>query len=221
MVPLGLDLDALERTSDRGARLRHEAGFPDDAVVCGYVGRLVPIKHTGLLIRAFAEVHGRQPRARLLVVGDGECRVDLERLVGELNLTGSVCFTGWQTNLIDVYGAMDVVALTSRNEGTPVALIEAAAAGKAIVATRVGGVSDVVETERTGLLVPDDDLAALVSALERLVVDSALRVRLGAAARASSIRRFGYVRLVDDLDALYRAADDVRRGRILSSKPMA
>lgn len=221
MVPLGLDLDALERTPDRGGRLRHEAGFPDDAVVCGYVGRLVPIKHADLLIRAFAEVYGRQPRARLLVVGDGECRVDLERLVGELNLTRSVRFIGWQTNLIDVYGAMDVVALTSRNEGTPVALIEAAAAGKAIVATRVGGVPDVVETERTGLLVPDDDLAALASALERLVVDSALRARLGEAARTNSISRFGYVRLVDDLDALYRAADDGRRGRIPSSKPMA
>ncbi len=221
MVPLGLDLDALERTPDRGTRLRHEARFPDDAVVCGYVGRLVPIKHADLLIRAFAEVHGRQPHARLLVVGDGECRVDLERLVGELNLTGSVRFIGWQTNLIDVYGAMDVVALTSRNEGTPVALIEASAAGKAIVATRVGGVSDVVETERTGLLVPDDDLAALASALERLIVDSALRARLGAAARANSISRFGYVRLVDDLDALYRVADDARRGRIPPSKPMA
>ena len=81
--------------------------------------------------------------------------------------------------------------------------------------------SDVVETERTGLLVPDDDLAALASALERLIVDSALRARLGAAARANSISRFGYVRLVDDLDALYRAADDMRRGRIPPSKPMA
>jgi glycosyltransferase involved in cell wall biosynthesis len=220
-VPLGLDLDALEGTPDRGGRLRYEAGFPDDAVVCGYVGRLVRIKHVDLLIRAFAEVHGRQPRARLLVVGDGECRVDLERLVGDLNLAGRVRFVGWQTNLIDVYGAMDVVALTSRNEGTPVALIEAAAAGKAIVATRVGGVPDVVETERTGLLVPDDDLGAFASALVRLIVDPALRARLGAAARASSIHRFGYVRLVDDLDALYRAADDVRRDRIPSSKPMA
>jgi len=116
-----------------------------------------------------------------------------------------------------VYGAMDVVALSSRNEGTPVALIEAGAAGKAIVATRVGGVSDVVDTERTGLLVPDDDLAAFTSALERLIVDAPLRARLGSAARASSIR-FGYARLVDDLDGLYHAA---RRGRRRSSEPVA
>jgi glycosyltransferase involved in cell wall biosynthesis len=221
VVPLGLDLDALRGAPDHAGSLRSEAGFPGDAIVCGYVGRLVPIKHVDLLIRAFAEVRGRQPRARLLVVGDGECRVDLERLVGDLDLTGAVCFAGWRTDLRAVYGAMDVVALSSRNEGTPVALIEAGAAGKAIVATRVGGVPDVVETERTGLLVPDDDLAALASALERVIVDSDLRARLGAAARATSISRFGYARLVDDLDALYRAAVVGRRGRIPSSKPMA
>jgi glycosyltransferase involved in cell wall biosynthesis len=220
VVPLGLDLDALERAPDRGGSLRAEARFPGDAIVCGYVGRLVPIKHVDLLIRAFAEVRRRQPRARLLVVGDGECRIDLERLAGELNLTGAVFFAGWRTDLINVYGAMDVVALSSRNEGTPVALIEAGAAGKAIVATRVGGVPDVVETERTGLLVPDDDLAAIASAMERLIEDSELRARLGAAARATSVCRFGYPRLVDDLDALYRAAVEVRRGGI-PSKPMA
>jgi len=221
VVPLGLDLDALQRAPDRGGSLRAEAGFPAESIVCGYVGRLVPIKHVDLLIRAFAEARRRQPRARLLVVGDGQCRVDLERLVAEVNLTGAVWFAGWRTDLIEVYGAMDVVALSSRNEGTPVALIEAGAAGKAIVATRVGGVPDVVETERTGLLVPDDDLGALALALERLMADPDLRVRLGAAARATSISRFGYPRLVDDLDALYRAALDVRRGRRRLSTPVA
>jgi len=221
VVPLGLDLDALAHAPDRGGSLRGDAGFPSEAIVCGYVGRLVPIKHVDLLVRAFAEVRRRQPRARMLIVGNGECRADLERLVGDLDLTGDVHFAGWRTDLIQVYGAMDIVALSSRNEGTPVALIEAGAAGKAIVATRVGGVPDVVETERTGLLVPDDDVAALASALERLIVDPDLRTRLGAAARANSISRFGYARLIDDLDALYRAEDDARRGRTPSSKPMA
>jgi glycosyltransferase involved in cell wall biosynthesis len=220
VVPLGLDLDALQRAPDRGGLLRREADFSGDAIVCGYVGRLVPIKHVDLLIRAFAEVQRRQPRARLLVVGDGECRVDLERLTGELNLAGAVYFAGWRTDVVAVYGAMDIVALSSRNEGTPVALIEAGAAGKAIIATRVGGVPDVVETERTGLLVPDEDLAAFTSALERLIVDAPLRARLGSAARASSIR-FGYARLVDDLDGLYRAEHAARRGRMWSSRPVA
>jgi glycosyltransferase involved in cell wall biosynthesis len=220
VVPLGLDLDQLQHAPDRDGSLRREAGFPGDAIVCGYVGRLVPIKHVDLLIRAFAEVQRRQPRARLLVVGDGECRVDLERLVGDLSLTGLVCFAGWRTDVVAVYGALDIVALSSRNEGTPVALIEAGAAGKAIVATRVGGVPDVVETERTGLLVPDDDLAALASAIERLIVDTALRARLGSSARESSIGRFGYRRLVDDLDRVYHVALHVRRGGVPLSKPV-
>ena len=130
VVPLGLDLDALHGAPNRVESLRSEAGFPDDAIVCGFVGRLVPIKHVDLLIRAFAEVRRRQPRARLLVVGDGECRADLERLVGDLNLTGVVFFAGWRTDLIAVYGAMDVVALSSRNEGTPVAPRSGRSGGK-------------------------------------------------------------------------------------------
>ena len=212
VVPLGLDLDALRAAPERDAQLRRAAGFPDDAVVCGYVGRLVPIKHVDLLIRAFAGVASHSSRARLIVVGDGTCRADLERLAADLGLRAQVHFAGWQRDLARVYGAMDVVALTSRNEGTPVALIEASAAGKAIVATDVGGVADVVQRDATGLLVPDDDLEALTSTLSRLMADGNLRLRLGAAARDVATSRFGYARLVDDIDALYRSVVRVRRG---------
>jgi glycosyltransferase involved in cell wall biosynthesis len=212
VVPLGLDLDALRAAPATDVRLRRTAGFPDDAVVCGYVGRLVPIKHVDLLIRGFARVAAGSAGARLLVVGDGTSRSDLERLAADLGVQGHVHFAGWRRDLREVYGAMDVIALTSRNEGTPVALIEASAAGKAIVATEVGGVGDVVQRDSTGLLVPDDDLDALTSALSRLMADASLRLRLGTAARDVATSRFGYARLVDDLDALYRDVVRVRRG---------
>ena len=206
VVPLGLDLDALRALPARIETLRRAAGFPDVAIVCGYVGRLAKIKHVDLLVRAFARAAALEPHARLLIVGDGECRAELEQLTTSLGVGGRVYFAGWQTNLADVYGAMDIVALSSRNEGTPVALIEASAAGRAIVSTAVGGVADVVRADQTALLVPDDDEDALAAAMGRLFTDRALRERLGAAARQESAGRFGSARLVDDLDGVYRRA---------------
>jgi glycosyltransferase involved in cell wall biosynthesis len=210
VVPLGLDLDALRAVPARVDTLRRAAGILGDAIVCGYVGRLARIKHVDLLVRAFGRAATLQPRARLLIVGDGECRDELEQLVASLSLGSRVHFAGWQTNLADVYGAMDVVALSSRNEGTPVALIEASAAARAIVSTEVGGVADVVKAGETALLVADDDEPALAAALGRLFSDAALRARLGAAARQHSDGRFGAARLVDDLDGVYRRARAAR-----------
>jgi glycosyltransferase involved in cell wall biosynthesis len=211
VVSLGLDLDALAAAPARSDALRNEAGFPDASVVCGYVGRFAPIKHLDLLVRAFAQVAAADPRARLMLVGDGEARDELQRLTAALGVADRTFFAGWRANLADVYGAIDIVALTSRNEGTPVALIEAGAAGKAIVATKVGGVGDVVHLDRTGVLVADDDLNGMAAALLALVRDEGRRRTLGAAARADMTSRFGLARLVDDLDGLYR--DVLRRSR--------
>jgi glycosyltransferase involved in cell wall biosynthesis len=94
--------------------------------------------------------------------------------------------------------------LTSKNEGTPVAIIEALAAGRAVVATRVGGVPDVIQDGQTGLLVPPGDPIALAGALERMAREPALRARLAAAGRRSVADRFGRQRLVRDIDALYQ-----------------
>jgi glycosyltransferase involved in cell wall biosynthesis len=212
VVPLGLDLDpfAAADTSSR-ASVRQALGFAPDDVVCAFVGRLVPIKHVDLLVHACARVFARHPNGRLLIVGDGECRAGLEALVRDRGLDARVRFVGWRTDLTNIYAAADVVALSSRNEGTPVALIEAMAAGRAVVATAVGGVPEVVEDGVTGRLVADDDEVALASAIDELFADAAARARLGAAARDSVLRRFGYARLVTEIDAIYRdALADVR-----------
>jgi glycosyltransferase involved in cell wall biosynthesis len=206
VVPLGLDLSAVAVGAAARDSARAAMGFPPDAVVCAYVGRLVPIKHVDLLVRACARAFAASPLGQLLVVGDGECRSVLERLASESGLDGRVIFTGWRTDLGAVYAAADLVALTSRNEGTPVALIEALAAGRPVVATDVGGVRDVVSDGRTGRLVPDDDEDALVRVLADLIGNAAERDRLGAAGPASVLERFGYPRLVTDLDRIYREA---------------
>jgi glycosyltransferase involved in cell wall biosynthesis len=218
IAPLGLDLAPLAAANPTPRnQIRERLGLEPDAVICAFVGRLVPIKHVDLLVRACARAFARQPAARLLIVGDGECRAALEALVRDSGLGGRVRFAGWRTDLADIYAATDIVALSSRNEGTPVALIEGMAAGCAVVATAVGGVPDVVEDGVTGRIVPDDDERALAAALADLVGDPAERTRLGSAARAAAMSRFGYARLVADIDRVYREAIDVVRGRVRGS----
>jgi glycosyltransferase involved in cell wall biosynthesis len=204
VVPLGLDLEPLAGLARDRSRTRSTGDA--DAVVCAFIGRLAPIKHVDLLIRACARAFASESHGRLLVVGDGECRAELEALAAQLGVMDKITFAGWQTDLQALYAGVDLVALSSLNEGTPVALIEAMAAGCAVVATTVGGVPDVVDDRRTGRLVAPGDESALARVLAELIADAEQRARLGAAARAEALARFGYLRLVADVDRVYREA---------------
>ena len=206
MVPLGLDLDGLARLDPRAPNLRRAFGIPEGTLVVGCVGRFVAIKDLATLVRAFARVATERPDAVLLLAGDGPLRADIEAIVAGLSLQKQVYFAGWIDDLPPLYATIDICALSSLNEGTPVALIEAMAAAKAVVATRVGGVADVVEHEHTGLLVPPGDPDALADRIVRLAADPGERSRMGAAARQAVLYRFSHERLVDDIDRLYAAA---------------
>jgi glycosyltransferase involved in cell wall biosynthesis len=172
----------------------------------------VPIKNVPLLIDAFARVHRELPGTRLVVVGDGELRADAVQRAAGHGLQSAIEFSGWQTDLPSVYRQFDVLVLTSLNEGTPVAVIEAMAAALPVVATDVGGVADVVEHERTGLLVPSGSASALARAMVRLARDSTERRRIGLAARETVRTRFSADRLVGDVSALYTAELAAKRG---------
>ncbi len=211
VVPLGLELETLSGLPTP-ASARQALGLPLDAIVIGMIGRLVPVKRPLTLIDAFATVAARFPAARLLVVGDGELRPDSEAEVRRRGLSDRVIFTGWRHDLRDVYAAVDIVALASRNEGTPVALIEALAAGRAVVATDVGGVPDVITHGVTGILAPADDVAALAEALSTMIARPADRARLGAAGREQVLERYRPGRLVADIQSLYREGLEAKRG---------
>ncbi len=183
-IPLGLDLRSLLEVGSPTAEARRFLGLPDDALVYAFVGRLVPIKNPELLLTAFARLSKRYPRAHLVVVGDGALRRSLESLVEALGLGGNVHFLGWRRDLPAIYAASDVLVVTSRNEGTPVAIVEALAASRAVIATAVGGVPDVVTPGVSGLLVASDDVDHLVSAMTRLAAEPSERKRLGCASRA-------------------------------------
>lgn len=212
VVPLGLDLGPLIGLQPGMASLRQELGIPTSAFVVGYVGRFVPIKDLETLVEAFALVSRECADAWLLMIGDGPTREAVDATARRTGVAARVRFTGWTENLPAVYGAIDVCALSSLNEGTPVALIEAMAAGKAVAATTVGGVPDVVVEGRTGLLVPPRDAPRLAAALVRLARDPELRTRMGREARADVASRFSPERLADDIARLYGAGLADKRG---------
>jgi len=205
VLPLGLDLAPLAEPDDGGLRerTREELGVKRDETLLVFVGRVVPIKRLDVLLGALAQAGESGPRLRLALVGDGEERPGLEALAGELGIERDVLFLGYRRELRPIFAAADVAVLSSDNEGTPVSLIEAGAAGLPAVATDVGGVGEVVG-EQTGILVPPGDPAALAGALRQMADDPERRRTYGRAARSRVTGRYGAARLIGDVDALYR-----------------
>jgi glycosyltransferase involved in cell wall biosynthesis len=200
VVPLGLELDrfrAIEPT--RRGPLRTELGIGEDVPVVVTAGRIVPIKRFDVLIRAFAKVLESVPNAILLIAGDGDAAhraplVDLAR-----SISGRIRFLGWRKDLDRLYGEADAFALSSDNEGTPVAVIEALSAGLPVVATDVGGLSDILAPGMGHLVTREDD-AAIARALIAILqsggrVDQMLRDRI--------VGAFSHRRLISDVTHVY------------------
>jgi glycosyltransferase involved in cell wall biosynthesis len=186
-----------------GDRVREELGLGDTFVV-GWVGRLTEIKRPLDLVRVLAALVERGVDAALVLVGDGPERPAVEALATELGVASRCRFAGYRKSLEDWHAAFDALLLTSANEGTPVAALEALAAGRPAVATDVGGVRAVVEEGETGFLAPAGDVGGLADGLERLARDPELRRRLGAVGAERVRERFGRERMVDEVEALYR-----------------
>lgn len=203
VVPLGLDLDpflALDPQPDE--EVRAELGIAPGEVLFTYTGRLAAIKRADVMLGALAKARAAGAPVRVAVVGDGVIRPRLEALAAELGCSEAVDFLGYRTDLPRILAAADAALLTSDNEGTPVALIEAAAAARPAVATDVGGVSDIV-VEGTGLRVAAGDEARLAEAMGKLAADPDLRRQMGARARAHVAERFCAERLLRDVEGLY------------------
>lgn len=187
-----------------GAReaVRSQWGLADDALAIGTIGRLSEQKGQRDLLAAAARVVRTNGRARFVLVGDGGLRPELEAQAAALGLGGRVLFAGHRTDVPSVLAALDVVCISSTYEGTPLALFEAMAAGRAIVSTAVDGCREVLEHGRTALLAPPRDPEALAEGLLRVLDDAALRARLAAAAREES-RRYDIAECVRQIEALY------------------
>jgi glycosyltransferase involved in cell wall biosynthesis len=205
VVRLGIDLDQrVGGDADVRAETRRVLGLAGDPFVVGWVGRMTAVKRTDLVVRVFRALVDRGVDARLLLIGDGPDRDDLERLAHEAGVIKRCLFLGYQEDVARFYDAMDALLLPSVNEGTPVSVIEALAAERPAVATRVGGTPDVVRDGIDGFLVDSADEGELADRLAELARDPVRRAEMGASGRARVIERYAVNRLVDDIDRLYR-----------------
>jgi glycosyltransferase involved in cell wall biosynthesis len=186
---------------DRRVRVRATLGFDEDRPTIGVVARLDRVKNHALLFRAMRRILERLPAAILLVIGDGPLRGSLESLADELHVRDHVAFLGARDDIPDLLSALDLFVLPSISEGLSLTLIECCAAGKAMVATDVGGNREIVEQGVNGLLVPPDDDAALASAALEVLTDARMAAAMGAAAR----RRFEAEFSLDNMVSQYRA----------------
>ena len=212
VVPLGLDLTPLQQLP-----------FPNGSAPlrCGLVGRLVPIKNPALFVEAVGRL---APLVQGTIVGSGPLKSELEETVRRRGLEQAITFTGWREDLPVCYAQMDVLCITSWNEGTPASVIEAMAAGRATVATDVGGIRDLLGIPESvevpaggftasprGLLVRPGDARGLAGALRKMAEQPDLRRKIGEEGRVQALSKFGAERLIRDISLLYEQLNDKAR----------
>jgi L-malate glycosyltransferase len=203
----GIDVDAFAAGgATSGSRLdaRHELRVGPDDFVLMQVARLDYLKDHATAVRTLARVSERAPNARLVLVGDGPERPAIEAQVRNLNLGDKVRFLGTRKDVDRLLHGADVFLLTSVSEGIPLTVIEAMATGLPVVATDVGGMSEVVADGATGFLAPAKDDAALAERILRLAGDPDLRGQMGTAGRARAKQYFDEPRMCDDYGRLYQ-----------------
>lgn len=208
-IRYGLDAPSTPPLSQQAARAA--LGLADAGPLIGFFGRLIPQKGVDVLLQAFALLAGAHPDARLVLVGDGAERAALEALSARLGLADRVTFAGWQPDAARLMPAADVVAMPSRWEGFGLVALEAMAAGRALVASRVSALPEIVVDGETGRLVPPDDAGTLAEALGDLLADPARGAALGQAGRARLESDFAADTMVERTLDLYRALVEQKR----------
>jgi glycosyltransferase involved in cell wall biosynthesis len=202
VIHSGVDLVRFQKGKKRRSRKRKELGIPSDSLVVGFVGWLLPIKGVNFLIQAMAGVVKNHPKGLLVLVGKGEDERKLKKQAKNLGLTDKVLFLGWRPDVDEIMGCFDVFVLPSLNEGMGRVLVEAMAVGLPIVASRVGGIPDLVKDGKNGYLVPPADSAALEGAISDLFQDNAKRKRLGKAGK-KMCRPYSTEAMVEQINNLY------------------
>jgi glycosyltransferase involved in cell wall biosynthesis len=216
IIPLGFDLERFWTNTDAKRKtFRAAYNLDDDTLAVGIVGRLVPIKNHALFLKAFKSAEEKlQKKVKAFIIGDGELKKTLINQCIEEGLsfstietpnpTAKVIFTSWIKEIDHAMAGLDIVALSSLNEGTPVSLIEAQAAGKPIISTIVGGIENVVIPNETALLSSVNDDALFSENLYTLMKSSELREKLSKGGREFVSKNFSYTALADNTGSLYK-----------------
>jgi glycosyltransferase involved in cell wall biosynthesis len=183
---------------------------PQDLTLVGFVGRLVRQKGVDLALQAFAEASPGHPHSRLVIVGDGPARGDLEALAGRLAPKASVIFAGWVEDASSVMPAFDMVVAPSRWEGFGLVVLEAMSHGLPVIATRAGSFPEIVIDGQTGLLVPSECPSALAKAMKELMIDPRRAASMGQKGQSRVVESFSVRKMVD---ATIRTYEEIAGGR--------
>jgi len=214
VIPLGIDLNVYADWQTRRTKLRAAISASDDDLLIGIVGRLTEVKNHGLFLEAGALLKKiSAQRLKFLIIGDGARRPELESQARQLGIGNDVMFLGTRDDPENFYPALDVVALTSLNEGTPLSIIEGMANGRPVIATGVGGAVDLLGQEvepfdsyticERGIRVRSRDAEGFANGMKRLIDDAALRDELGARGREFVLKNYSKERLLEDIANLY------------------
>ncbi len=216
VIPLGFDLQRFQEDQEkRRSNFRREFNLNNDEIAIGIIGRLAPVKNHELFVRAIHRVQEKtNKKIRAFIIGDGELMDDLVSLCKNLNLTcrhpnngyvskATVTFTSWIKDIETSYPGLDIIAMTSLNEGTPVSLIEAQAANKAIISTNVGGIENIVIPGKTASLTKNNDLDDFSDKLLELINNEPLRDVYALNGWGHVREKFHYTRLTSDMENLY------------------
>ena len=207
VIHSGVDVHQFSKGAKQRSKKRKELGIPPDCLVVGYVGWLIPIKGVTYLINAMARVVEQHPESILVLVGKGDDKgeeeIKLKEQVKRAGLVDKVLFLGWRPDVEEIMGCFDIFVLPSLNEGMGRVLVEAMAAGLPIVASRVGGIPDLVKDGHNGLLVPPADAIALEKAISSLIEDKEKRKKMGQVG-TKMCREYSSEAMVEQVDDLYR-----------------
>jgi glycosyltransferase involved in cell wall biosynthesis len=215
LIELGYDLVPFQENQEiKRAQFRKQYSIQNHQIAIGIIGRLVPIKNLKLFIKAFSISYQKfGDKTKAFIIGDGEQMAELQEFCRSQNLSistpesvipeASIVFTSWIHEIDVAMNGIDILAISSLNEGTPASLLEAQAAGKPIVATAVGGISNIVLKDETALLVESGDAMAFSNALDELISDENLRSKMSSKGPPYVLTRFHEKRLCKDISELY------------------
>ena len=223
IVPLGLDLDKfISNKEEKRKRFRETYNLKDDELAMALIGRFAPVKNHVLFFESLKILKENYPadfeKTVVFLIGDGNLKIKFQEMLTSYNISfsegsrtfmgGGVVFTSWIKQVENVMTGLDIVLLTSHNEGTPLSLIESQAAGVPVISTRVGGVENVVVHNKTGIIVPSGNAASLTEAIVTLIEKKDERIKMGHAASVWAHSKFSYRRLVSDMRAVYESELD-------------
>ena len=204
IVPSGMDLEFKNIDRDKVRNKKRKFGFDAGQKIVGMVSRLEKVKGPGYFIEAAGKVVKEVKNARFLVVGEGSLRNKLENRVKELGLSDKVTFAGWREDVLDIISFLDILVQPSLNEAIGRVLLEAQGLGVPVIATKVGGIPEVVKDNITGILLPPQDTEKLVSAICKLLEDKERRVSMSKSAREWINGKFSAAKMMEEIESLYK-----------------